>query len=68
MKYFLLLLMLIGCDNRTDAQIQAEEARSIVYVKDSRTNLCFVETHSYGGYRQFANVPCSPEVERLINK
>lgn len=64
MKYFILLLALAACEIETPST----KADSIVYVKDSRTDLCFVITHTYGGYSQFNNVPCTPEVERLISK
>ncbi len=40
-----------------------------VYVKDYRTNLCFMSYHNVNGERYiFTSVPCTPEVEQEIVK
>lgn len=55
-------------DRKPDTGIQ----RSILYVHDERTNLCFaiVGSVSYGGYTQnsMTLVPCSPEVLAVAGK
>lgn len=60
LKGMIISLFLFGCSTPT------EEINKIRYYKDIRTNLCFVENYTYAGHIVFANVPCSPEVERLI--
>jgi len=39
-----------------------------MYIKDKRTNLCFLTTGLRTDYAVLANVPCTPEVEKEINK
>lgn len=73
MKKLLLisLFSLIGCEDvrRTIAPNASEQVNDIAYVKDSRTNLCFVVSrvseYPVGTADVFSNVPCSPEVEKL---
>lgn len=55
-------LLLAGCRE------PREEVEQIRYYKDSRTNLCFVVNRTYGDALVFTNVPCTPEVERLIDR
>jgi hypothetical protein len=57
-------VLLIGCHFSTSD----EEVKQLEYYKDTRTGLCFVENVTYYGYDVFANVPCTPEVERLIKQ
>lgn len=71
----LLCLVLFACneDSRENFRKEAfptvqEQALRVTYVKDSRTNLCFVYNSVLTDVNSvvFTNVPCSPEVERLI--
>lgn len=68
-KLILLLLCLVGCGVSGSTQTK-EEATRLEYYKDSRTNLCFVRnsvTNSNGfSDNVFTNVPCTPEVEKLV--
>lgn len=73
MKKILLCLLLIGCNEdfrKENFPTVKEEANQIRYYKDSRTNLCFamsqVGEYPVGTATIFANVPCTPEVEKLI--
>lgn len=76
MKKILLLVVLglFACDEETRKvwnPTPQEQAQSIHYVKDERTGLCFVFNNigmsaQGGGGEVFTNVPCSPEVEKLI--
>ena len=65
MKKLLLvaLFSLLGCTKAV------EEVQTIEYVKDSRTNLCFVvsriNSYPIGIDYVYSNVPCSAEVEKL---
>lgn len=65
MKKLMLLaaLLLVGCDeeNMTDKASKSSSLYGMNYGKDTRTGLCFVFFD-----RGIANVPCSPEVEKLI--
>jgi hypothetical protein len=62
MKTFLpiLLFCLLGCET------QQERVRGFVYIKDSRTNLCFATYELGGNQGLMTNVPCSGEVETAI--
>ncbi len=75
MKKILLCLLLISCneDSRESFRKEVfptahEEAQRIFYVKDNRTNLCFVRNSILTDVNSvvFTNVPCTPEVEKLI--
>jgi len=68
--------IMIGCLSSCEAAragffptIQ-EKANSITYVKDSRTGLCFVYNTVLTNVNSviMTNVPCTPEVERLLVK
>ena len=68
-----LLLCLIGCSNETRKEwfpTRAEAANSILYVKDTRTGLCFVSNEILTDINSIVltNVPCTPEVEKLLLK
>lgn len=73
-KIFLLCLTLFACDEETRKQwnpTPQESAQGIRYVKDNRTGLCFVYNNigmsaQGGGGDVYTNVPCTPEVEKLI--
>lgn len=71
MKKILMLLCLVGC-MPTGPEYTKQEVQTIEYYKDTRTNLCFVrnvvENSNAFSYNVFTNVPCTPEVERLIAK
>lgn len=57
-----LLFCLFGCDT------QQERVQGLLYIKDSRTHLCFA-TYSLGQNTGFAtNVPCSEEVEKAVEQ
>lgn len=65
-RALLLALALVGC-------IETKESlsRNGEYFKDSRTGLCFVywTTWSKGSSREtVTNVPCTPEVLRLVGR
>lgn len=73
MKKLLLLLALLSCDAETRKSIAPsteDKAGMIKYVKDPRTSLCFavswVSEYPIGQADIYTNVPCSPEVEKLI--
>jgi hypothetical protein len=75
MKKILLCLFLIGCSEGSREEFRKEvfptaheEAQRIFYVKDARTNLCFVRNSVLTDVNSvvFTNVPCTPEVEKLI--
>ena len=77
MKKILILLVFIfvGCNEASAREFfptKSQEANQITYVKDSRTNLCFAYnsvTNSNGFTDSvLTNVPCTPEVERLLTK
>lgn len=62
MKKILLALVIFGlmaCETHQD------RVNFFVYIKDTRTNLCFA-AHGYGQGYTMTNVPCSTEVEKLI--
>jgi len=69
----LLLLFLLGCSEATRKEIfptRAEGANRILYVKDTRTGLCFVSNEILTDINSvvLTNVPCTPEVEKLLLK
>lgn len=61
MKKILLvcILGLIGCQSHQDV------VNDFVYLKDSRTNLCFAAWGAGNRY-SMTYVPCTPEVEKQI--
>lgn len=69
-------LILLGCDaaqmDKEFFPTPQESAQKIQYVKDNRTGLCFVYNgvNNGHGFTQdvYANVPCTPEVEKLLSK
>ncbi len=75
LKVMTISLLLVGCDEQTRKDMfptPAEEAAQVHYYKDPRTNLCFVRSYvneyPMGTATIFTNVPCTPEVEKLISK
>ena len=75
MKKILLCLFLISCNEGSREEFRKEvfptvreEAQRLTYVKDTRTNLCFVRNSVLTDVNSvvFTNVPCTPEVEKLI--
>lgn len=64
MRKIILLTMLFGCRQWT----HADTTEIVTYTKDSRTKLCFASKRPNGLAESFSmtNVPCTPEVERLI--
>lgn len=61
-------LYFVGCT--ASAEAKKKEPLNLEYFKDDRTNLCFVRNVVYNsnGFADdvFTNVPCTAEVERLI--
>ncbi len=55
----LLVLLALGCDVNKAAEVE--------YLKDHRTDLCFAQYFNGKGW-SVTNVPCTPEVQRLIVK
>jgi len=76
MKRLLFMCLLIcHCDNgpyKSYEQLQKERSQdqinTIIYYKDTRTNMCFAGTKELvNRYSSLlTNVPCTPEVEKLI--
>ena len=73
LKYVLAsVFLLAGCEEFDRGAYDEQERRAksyssgLIYIKDARTNLCFA-TYSLGyDNGSFANVPCSPEVLKLV--
>lgn len=71
-KLIFVILFLIACNPEQRKEFfpsVKEQADQLTYVKDHRTNLCFVWNPVYtSGMTSdtFVNVPCIPEVEKLI--
>lgn len=75
LKLMTISLLVLGCDQpQTNGQNLSPTAQNIGYVKDERTGLCFVDNIVHDGYyglgytHVYTNVPCSPEVERILVK
>lgn len=69
------IMCFTACDSETRKEVfpnVARRASHITYVKDPRTNLCFAFSYVWSGQGVssdvFANVPCTPEVESLLEK
>jgi hypothetical protein len=62
MKYFPLavVLLTLACDST------GERIDRMKYFKDSKTDLCFAAQSLGFNNGVMTNVPCTPEVERLI--
>jgi hypothetical protein len=58
------LLMLGGCSARDSQGVADEFQRWTEYVKDYRTNICFLRMR--GNVEPTLMVPCTPEVERVL--
>jgi hypothetical protein len=75
LKVMIISLLLMACDESTKREWfppAQDRVQSLSYVKDNRTGLCFTYmsvTNSNGFSSDvFSNVPCTPEVEKLIQK
>jgi hypothetical protein len=72
-KLLIFLVLMVGCDKAQPSETDERFlARSLVYFKDNRTNLCFakrsVPPNGFGfDGGNVTNVPCTPEVEKLIS-
>jgi hypothetical protein len=56
-------VLVSGCNNYSP---QEQKKIHIHYIKDERTGLCFAGGNwNYDG-ALFTNVPCTPEVERML--
>ena len=72
----ILCLLCLSCNQRSSEDLRKavmptpEEAllAKTMYVKDTRTGLCFISSPSYGDNHFYSLVPCSPEVEKLLVK
>jgi hypothetical protein len=67
----LISLCLLGCGVLREKTLPttSEEANQLLYYKDHRTQLCFIENDiptSPFNTTVFSYVPCTPEVEKLI--
>ncbi len=69
-----IVLFLTGCDSKTQKEANGEKggmSDSMIYFKDKKTNLCFASIYSFSHglankVDSFTNVPCTPEVEKLL--
>lgn len=79
MKNILILLTMAllctSCHRRPEAEIRHEDLvmnldrlKDIQYIKDNNTGLCFAVRDLEFAWALFTNVPCTPEVEKLLNK
>lgn len=73
MRYLLFGLLLCACNSPTNVKVyENKEVNNLSYYKDNQTGLCFISStvHSYpiGTDTIYSNVPCTPEVEKLIKK
>lgn len=59
-----IVLALMACGACAEPTLE-ETQQEIHYVRDTRTDLCFAWTYSYGGLRSLVLVPCSPAVLAL---
>jgi hypothetical protein len=69
----LVSLCLLGCNSLQEKTFPttSEEVNQLIYYKDQRTQLCFIENDvptSPFSATIFSNVPCTPEVEKLISE
>lgn len=70
-KLLMVCLFLAACDEQkwhTEVQGARKNAvnSDMEYYKDNRTGLCYGTLYLGSQSTAIANVPCSPEVERLI--
>lgn len=74
MKYLLFIIslsLITSCNEDFRKEVfptVQEQANQLTYVKDNRTGLCFVYNTIFTDVNSkvLTNVPCTPEVERLI--
>lgn len=69
----LFVLHVAACETKEEAvqhnkKALADRVEMFGYFKDPRTNLCFAGYGMGWNYGLLANVPCSPEVEKLIKE
>jgi hypothetical protein len=65
--FFALMVMILGCDFAAMRQENAIAISSeLIYLKDYRTNLCYASWGAMNESGVLTNVPCTPEVERLL--
>lgn len=69
-KIFVLALLLSGCytDRRPDESLEHHFVRHMEYYKDDRTSLCYAVSCPSCNSAMMTNVPCTPEVEKLLSK
>lgn len=69
-KLLFTAVLLSGCltnDEIRQANVKGA-INTIAYIKDSRTNLCFATWNPGWMGQSYVSVPCTPEVEALIEK
>lgn len=73
-RYLLVLVVVlfgVGCESvrREVFPTVQEETTKIFYIKDKRTNMCFVRNEVLTNINStiYTYVPCTPEVEALIH-
>jgi hypothetical protein len=69
----LLALQVSACETKEQELSRSKKESSdrilqLAYFKDPRTNLCFVGYGMGWNFGLMTNVPCSPEVEKLIKE
>lgn len=73
LKYVLAsVFLLAGCEEmdrggytEQERQVSSYSA-GLIYMKDARTNLCFATCSNGYNIGSLTNVPCSPEVLKLV--
>ena len=74
-KIIILACCLFGClspeeahnqEYRFNKDINGFHIKQIIYSKDSRTGLCYASMSLGSNWAVLTNVPCTPEVEKLI--
>jgi hypothetical protein len=66
------LLSFVGCDpvemKRNEITSSAQKlSKELHYYKDSNTHLCFAAYHVGLQSTSITNVPCTPEVEKMVD-
>lgn len=65
MKTITLIICLLACACNTVSNSNSIMS-DLIYVKDTRTNLCFATAYAYSNNAVMSNIPCTPEVEQII--
>lgn len=66
----LFCLGIIGCDpveyKRSQDIENAGNIQNLTYIKDKKSGLCFAASGLGYPYAVLTNIPCTPEVEKLV--